>query len=60
MKRSTLVFNIEIQFHRINIEDVFSPAETMNQRKWNELKIQMRNLDLDKHFIRCYQDPNLG
>ena len=44
--------NIAIQFNRINIEDVFLSAETMNLRRWNVLKIQMhdlesRDLDLD-------------
>ena len=43
-----------IQFYSINIEDVFSPAETMNLKRWNELKIEMRDIDvdLDQHFIR--------
>ena len=38
---------IVIQFYRINIKDVFSSAETINLRRRNELKIQMRDLDLD-------------
>ena len=41
-----------------NMEDVFSLAEKMNLRRWNELKIQMRDLDLDKYFIRSSRDPN--
>ena len=43
-----MCLNIAIQFYSMNIEDVFSPAEKLSSlRRWNELKIQMRDLDQD-------------